>query len=391
MAIRNAVRRWTVTVLMTSASLLLVIVLDRHTGMLTPRRYLLLQFRYHSLKNTGSSVEYVTIPPPLPIEVKNLTNQAGEEYRNLFVRRKHSLAASSDQSDIREELPSSSEVPIAAFNKTMIDMEEVKELVNLITAPTYPCRKLLKQGGRTCHKYPDGDKKVCMDDEVAPDSKSCIVYSAGIGHDFSFDFAMADLGCEVFAFDHDDIHNQYDSAQSKRVHVGHVRLGARVEYQTEINKVTNKNFTYFYRPLDNIMYILYHEKANIDLLKIDIEGYEWEVLERSVFKTDILERTKQLAIEIHMDDLLNSVLHSQASKKILKKYAQILKGLRSHGFELVYYEPNFISPIPMMKIGGRVMPVFAEQLWINRHYKKGTRPRYPRPLHQLIKRVDSEE
>lgn len=32
------------------------------------------------------------------------------------------------------------------------------------------------------------------------------------------------------------------------------------------------------------MYILHHEKSNIDFLKLDIEGQEWEVFEESIFK-----------------------------------------------------------------------------------------------------------
>ena len=39
-----------------------------------------------------------------------------------------------------------------------------------------------------------------------------------------------------------------------------------------------------YRPLDEIMSILKHDNETIDLLKLDIENYEWDVLERSIFK-----------------------------------------------------------------------------------------------------------
>lgn len=55
-------------------------------------------------------------------------------------------------------------------------------------------------------------RKVCMDEGMAPlirHHRSCITYSVGIGHDFTFDFSMGELGCEVFAFDHDPYHALY--------------------------------------------------------------------------------------------------------------------------------------------------------------------------------------
>lgn len=45
-----------------------------------------------------------------------------------------------------------------------------------------------------------GNWYVCMDKKFYV-SKPCLVYSFGIGNDFSFDDAMAKLGCEVHSFD----------------------------------------------------------------------------------------------------------------------------------------------------------------------------------------------
>nr|XP_053641089.1 uncharacterized protein LOC128694809 [Cherax quadricarinatus] len=154
----------------------------------------------------------------------------------------------------------------------------------MATIPTFKCTKLLKQGGRTCQRIPDGDKKVCLDESVALSRSSCLVYSFGIGHDFSLDKSMGEFGCEVFAFDDDDYHNMYINNIMPRVHFIHIRLGHSVVFFTEINKLKNSTFLYLYRPLDNIMFILQHYTANLQLLKMDVEGDEWQIFQDSIFK-----------------------------------------------------------------------------------------------------------
>ena len=48
----------------------------------------------------------------------------------------------------------------------------------------------------------DGEKHVCMDNlKYAVDHNKCLVYSFGLGSDWEFELAMADLGCTVRAFD----------------------------------------------------------------------------------------------------------------------------------------------------------------------------------------------
>lgn len=71
---------------------------------------------------------------------------------------------------------------------------------------------------------------------------------------------------------------------SHRVHFAHIRLGKLVLVDTEINNIKNSTFDFLYRPLDNIMYILQHQKSNIDFLKLDVEGQEWDIFEESIFK-----------------------------------------------------------------------------------------------------------
>ena len=48
----------------------------------------------------------------------------------------------------------------------------------------------------------DGDKLVCMDLlKDAIDNGDCLIYSFGLGSDWSFEHMFADMGCTVRAFD----------------------------------------------------------------------------------------------------------------------------------------------------------------------------------------------
>lgn len=69
-----------------------------------------------------------------------------------------------------------------------------------------------------------------------------------------------------------------------RVHFSETRLGSTVVLQVVEDLVRNDTFEFFYRPLSNIMSILGHTKATLHVLKLDIEGGEWDVFSKSIFK-----------------------------------------------------------------------------------------------------------
>lgn len=60
-----------------------------------------------------------------------------------------------------------------------------------------------------------------------------------------------------------------------------------VKLQNGIDPNLNTSYISLARPIDNIMMLLHHYHANIDLLKIDIDGPEFEVLEQSVFEVGL--------------------------------------------------------------------------------------------------------
>ncbi|XP_037785563.1 methyltransferase-like protein 24 [Penaeus monodon] len=264
------------------------------------------------------------------------------------------------------------------------------QLFLLMTNITKPCRKLVRQGGKLCRGKLDGDKKLCLDPFVRPTSNSCLVYSFGIGYDFSFDAAMGKYGCRVFSFDDDDAHELLDRNPFPRVKFLRLRLaaGRGVKVERSYNPATKSEYIYLYRPLDNIMYLLGHPKANVDVLKIDVDGPEWEIFEDSIFKTDILERTRQLSIEIHLSAFLDPQLDTGLPlTQTLRKYTRVFRGLEDRGFRLTHYEPNIFYS-KFVKFASKTFNAYYELLFVNTQLKKMKKSEHVEISDDIFKEIE---
>ena len=71
--------------------------------------------------------------------------------------------------------------------------------------------------------------------------------------------------------------------------------------------------------------IKFFKKKNIDLMKIDVEGYEEKVIDGGKL---ILKKTKILLIEIHKDDMYKDFNHKRVHKKILKLGFKLYKTVK---------------------------------------------------------------
>ncbi|KAF2355200.1 hypothetical protein FHG87_014050 [Trinorchestia longiramus] len=144
-----------------------------------------------------------------------------------------------------------------------------------------------------------------------------------------------------------------------------VRLGWR--RQLLILSDPSGRFPYVYRPLSDIKVLLGHAQAQIAVLKIDIENSEWDVFDKSIFQTRVLERTRQLALEVHLDYLYPDSQHDphpEGRLEGLRQIARVVSGLHERGFRLAYYEPNYNFPVSHT-LHGKTFHIYFETVWLN--------------------------
>jgi FkbM family methyltransferase len=182
-------------------------------------------------------------------------------------------------------------------------------------------------------------------------NKQSIVYSFGIGEDISFDQAVIDIhGCSVFGFDPTPKSinwcNQQDLPEGFAMH--EYGLGAKtemVQFHLPKNTAHVSGSIYHHDSLaesnsvevslhsfKDITSSLGHEK--IDVLKMDIEGSEYDVIEGILSSGVVID---QLAIELHERFFEDG----QARSK------ELVRAIKNAGYELFavsesYEEVSFI-------------------------------------------------
>lgn len=140
-------------------------------------------------------------------------------------------------------------------------------------------------------------------------NRSCIVYGAGIARDSTFEKRMA-THCEVHAFDC-TVGSTSPAVFRKRFAFHQTCIG-NASHGTDAGSTTAselrksdffKNNTHrshdaklTFRPLSALLERLGHK--HLDLLKIDIEGGEWEVLRTELLRPEGV-RPHQIAFELH--------------------------------------------------------------------------------------------
>lgn len=169
-----------------------------------------------------------------------------------------------------------------------------------------------------------------------------IVYSFGVGTDISFDLSLIEkYGCEVFAFDPTPksiawIKEQtlpkklkfleYGVSDNDEVIIFYPPANANhVSYSTKADDCNQKGIQLPVYRLISIMNNLGHKK--IDLLKIDIEGSEYNVI-KDLIKSNI--DIKQILVEFH--HRFNK--YSREDTRIA------ITELKNHGYRIFYISPT---------------------------------------------------
>ncbi len=166
-------------------------------------------------------------------------------------------------------------------------------------------------------------------------SKEDYCLSLGIGDNYSFDLAMSEICKEVWMFDHTIEDPDIESNQLKFNKIG-------------IAPSDEPNFITISKILEGI------PVSNDIILKMDIEGSEWEVLDR--IPVSDLSRCKQIVAEFHN-------LHQIADNQFFHLVASSLEKLnRSH--DLVNFHVNNWSRLHIIQ--GVPFPDVIEVTYIRR-------------------------
>ena len=177
--------------------------------------------------------------------------------------------------------------------------------------------------------------------------KNSVCYLVGVGTDISFDIAvMEKFGCQVHAFDPTPISKSWIESQNlpSLFHFHAVGLAAadgeftlhapsaagHVSFSMNGNGDTNTKDT-VKLPLQrtaSIMKGLGH--SHIDLLKMDIEGFEYDVID-DIIKSSI--RPKQWLIEFHHTMYNHTRAETDAAVKTLRENGYRLFSVSNIGHE----------------------------------------------------------
>jgi FkbM family methyltransferase len=183
----------------------------------------------------------------------------------------------------------------------------------------------------SCNKF---GNKSCYHIDSSILSENSIIYSAGVGKDISFELEIEKkFHSKIFLFDPsptgEKTINSFKNLPLKFINKGiagntgrHYFSKPDISQEGSYKKSKEKSDLYF----DCISisdFAKYKRHKQIDLLKMDVEGFEYEVID------DILKngpRIKQIVLEFH--HFLKEIPYSRTIKSIIK--------LRKAGYRLIY-------------------------------------------------------
>ncbi|XP_059152308.1 uncharacterized protein LOC131938318 [Physella acuta] len=143
-----------------------------------------------------------------------------------------------------------------------------------------------------------GNWGVCQDVPYSV-NRSCLVYSFGINNDFSFDDAMVDQGCEVHSFDPSMNQSDHKRGRNNTFHNLGLSNTNTDAFLPRRDGYVQDNQVWRIRTLKAIKQMLGHDQRVIDVLKIDVEGHEWTVID-NLIETDMFRYVRQFLLEFHL-------------------------------------------------------------------------------------------
>ncbi|XP_045625574.2 uncharacterized protein [Procambarus clarkii] len=259
---------------------------------------------------------------------------------------------------------------IEAVGDDVVTPEEINQALEKLkiglSRISIPCRRLVRMGGKlTCSCETkkcsvDGAKLVCLDEGVRPRPGRCFALSFGIGFETSFDEALVNYGCRVIALDPTNsnitnvVHdvsitdklrpvNKMNYLHHRKFHA--LNLGIDAKASTMILNITTDGVGYLNSIASFVTYkaiLDTLDNPRVDLLKIDIEGVEWRVLKQLLSSPDarhLLEHTRQILLEVHLDFLVNVANADDIFDGTITTLST-LRLLEQFGFYIAAYDLN---------------------------------------------------
>ena len=164
--------------------------------------------------------------------------------------------------------------------------------------------------------------------------KAKIAYSIGIGNDVSWDMQIAEqYGCDVFQYD-DTINTT--PMQHEKFHFMRTGIcGSKHDFSERMT-------------LEQMLKENHHENETDMILKMDVEGAEWDVIETITEET--ISKFNQIVMEIHELDDIN---------QIENKLKYLMKINKTH--QLVHIHANNYM-LPARKFAGKAILIRAYEV-----------------------------
>lgn len=212
-----------------------------------------------------------------------------------------------------------------ANQKKERNCERGKELIELV--PQFPCvRGITPIGTDAKDSIIDGHKFACGIHAI---SSAPIIYSFGSAKHQQFELSLIQLrpDAQIYTFEIDAAQLPPMESRHPSIHYYNIGLG----YAASTAGKTIKS-------LQTIMKELGHNY--VDVLKMDIEGFEWEWLDHEVA---ILPRIGQFLVELHLN--INHI-HFENRASYFGKALYFLEKLEGQDMRLFFKETNTNNPDP---------------------------------------------
>lgn len=185
--------------------------------------------------------------------------------------------------------------------------------------PTFSCRYEQRLGNNG-----DGGKWICDVFQLLKRS-NCLVYSFGSNGEFSFENETKRVlpNCEIHTFDR-KLFNCTTFCQFHRVRIGNGTHSGT-------------------KSLHMIMKDLNHEQRYLDILKIDVEGSEFEFFDDLFRRKDFISQNiRQILVEVHFSGTIEKVENTTAFN--YNKIHDLFRLFHENNYIIFHKEVNLFNP-----------------------------------------------